>query len=349
MSGFVVAINLLSVSEAAIGILFLSAYLLSLVIYKRRRRLSIGFCFYAVGICAALAVVIVIGIYEGGSPSFVMSVYSQNYNMYFSGTQPAMGSYIKDLFLNWKTDPVTLGSLAFGYFGYAVVVAGAYLAAIRFRKGTILAYWLLISILYLGFGSISFEKYIPVLYIGPRYALMFIPPITLIVGIALAEVIRRAGRMKAPKKMAIQTASAAIGFLLVISAIADARYIDYSQLSATEPLMQIGSYINSQHAGAKVYMPYAVPLSYYVDSRHVPEMAQGYPFGSIGCETINSIDLSNGSFIVGNVTGYKSCSLSLVYSPVMESWLRNYTLFSNWGDNFYWYNVYEYSVGKNNT
>ena len=348
MSGFVIAINLLSVSEAAIGILFLSAYLLSLVIYKRRRRFSIGFCFYAIGIGAALAVIMVIGLYEGGSPSFVMSVYSQNYNTYFSGVQPAMTSYIKDLFLNWKTGP-TLGNLAFGYFGYATVAAGAYLAAIRFRKGTILAYWLLIPLFYLGFGSMSFEKYIPVLYIGPRYALMFVPPIALLVGIALAEAIRMAGRMKAPKKMAIRIASAAIGFLLVISAIANARYIDYSQLSATEPLMQIGSYVNSLHAGAKVYIPYAVPLSYYVDSMHVLEMAQGYPFGSIGCETINSMDLSNGSFIVGNVTGYKSCSLSLVYSPVMENWLRNYTLFSNWGDNFYGYNVYEYATGKNNT
>ena len=297
---------------------------------------------YFAGVGIALIIIAGIGLYEANSPLFVFNVYSHNYNTYFAMLKPAIGNYVSDILQSNPDLTSSLDNVAFGWIGYAMLICGLYLVAVRFARGVILALWFAIPFIYLGLGSISLTKYIPVFYIGPRYALAFAPAVVLIVGIAFAKLIETAMREgKSSKAVICIFVIAATSFILFTS-IKDCVFVQYSQLEATEPLIQIGAYLNNLPVNSTIYGPYAIPWTTYVDKNR-NTVVTGYPLGVIGCHNATKLfKMGAGSFLVGQVPDYKNCSMELVMTPAQLPGLRNYTMFDNWGTDFYAYNIYSY-------
>jgi asparagine N-glycosylation enzyme membrane subunit Stt3 len=343
LAGFTSAINFLSVSEAIIGLFLIATFLIATLCIKRNKPVALGLGSFILGVLLALLIIALIGVYEVNNPLYVVSVYTQNYNGF--SEHPAFSSYVGDLFQNAANK--TFDTVAFGYFGYALIICSAYLIITKFRKGIILGYWFVFSFLYLGFGSQSIHKYIPVMYVGPRYAMIFVPAICLIAGIALAKMLSDAKKKRLRVKMPAYAFVCGIIMLLGVSSLINIADINYSQLSSTLPLIQFGQYLNGLPYNSTVFGPSDIPWSTYVNhSKRI--VVSGYSSSENTCGGVTGqFGLTPGSFLVGNVADYGSCSLKLVYTPREAYWLENYTLFKNWGTSFYSYQIYEYDPSQN--
>lgn len=347
LAGFVSAINFLTISEAIIAVFFIFTYIISLLLIKKDRRLIIGLCLYVCGVILAFILIALIGVYETGNPMFVMNVYTTNLNTLFPNQTTAFFNYLGDIFPTFTTK--TLAELSFGYFGYLFAICAIYLIAIKYKKAIIIGYWYVFSFLYLSFGTQSISNYNPVLYAGPRFMLIFVPAITIIIGITFAKIIDWTKNRKPKIKFILYAMVCIIIITIFISSVANIIYINYSQLYSTEPLLQLGGYINNLPANAVVYGPVDIPWSTYVNPKR-QSVALGYSSSQTNCSGVfNTFQMPKGAFLLGNVTDYKKCSLELIYMPYAYNWLKNYTAFVPWGPNFYEYSIYEYNPTQNSS
>lgn len=344
LAGFVSAINILVVAEATIGIFMILTFLILVVLFRRSKRLTInGLGFYLLGVVIALFLVALVGIYQTGNPLFVINVYSSNFQGYV--TSPAAYSYLRALFSYGPYK--NLDTLAYGYFGFIFVLCAAYLAAARFKRGAVLYYWFVFSFLYLGFGSERYTAYSPVQYVV-RFSLILVPAITLIIGIAFAKLIQRAGKtrrlaLSVPLYALVLLALAVIAF----SSISNVIYINYSQLQSSEPLIQFGQYFTALPPNAAISGPADIPWSTYL-SQTRDFTALGYSGSQRNCSDLfNTLKPLPGTYLIGNVTDYRSCYLVVVYTPRQIPSLRNYTGFVPWGYNFYRFLIYRYEPPAN--
>ena len=314
-----------------------------LSLLRKDKKLAYGTGFYILGVLLAFLIVALIGMFVTNNPFYVINIYTKNYQTF--NMTPAFMNYINDLFnpAMWKS----FDGLAFGYFGYVFLGTALYLTCSKFKKGAIVGYWFLFSLLYLGLGSQSINRYNPVIYVGPRYALIFVPAMVLIIGIGMAKLVDEVKRRKMATKLLVYVPVAVVVILLVVSSVKNIIYINYSQLYATEPLLQFGQYLNTLPSNSTIFGPSDIPWNSYINqSRHV--VILGYSFDENTCKNVTSqFKLTSGSFFVGNVTDYVSCALQPVYTPTEVYRLRNYTLFKNWGVNFYSYKIYEYDPSSN--
>ena len=345
LAGFVSAINFLTISEAIIAVFFIFTYIILLFMIKKDKRLAIGLGIYVCGVILAFILIALIGVYETGNPMYIMNVYTTNLNTLFPNQTTAFFNYLGNIFPTFTTK--TLAELSFGYFGYLFVICAIYLIAIKYKKAIIIGYWCAFSFLYLSFGTQSISGYNPVLYAGPRFMLIFIPAITIIIGIAFAKIFDWAKNKKVKIKSIIYMALCIFIAILFISSVANIMYINYSQLYATEPLLQLGNYINNMPANAVVYGPVDIPWSAYVNPKR-SIISLGYSSSQINCSGVfSTFKMPKGAFLLGNVTNYNECSLKLIYTPLVYDQLKNYTAFVPWGPNFYGYFIYEYNPIQN--
>ncbi len=341
LAGFVSAINILSVSEAVIGLFFIASFIILIAIVKMDKKIVRSFAFYIIGVIIAFAVIAAIGMYETGSPIYVLHVYNANYNTFTEA--PAFQAYVNNLMPPFK-DPNTFNTIAYGYLGYLFIACGIYFLAIRFKKVSILGYWFVFSFLYLGFGTQSITRYIPIMYVGPRYALIFVPAMVLIIGIALAHMIDKGKTLPITQKALLACGLTVVVVFISVSSVMDVVNIQYSQLYASEPLIQIGHYLNALPSNTMMYGPVDIPWSVYLYNQSRPMAAVGYGSYQTSCsEVTNSFALPPGAIVIGNISDHSSCNLNAVYTPTTPDWLNKYTLFQNWGTSFYGYNVYGYN------
>lgn len=338
-AGFLSMINFLNVSEAIIGVFIISSALLALTILDRKKYGIASLGYYIAGAAAAAVIILLIGVLSGHGPLFVFTVYAQNYAQF--NVRPAFSTYIYNIFRIRSTDP--LGNIAFGYLGYAFLLSSIYLVYRGFRKGALIWYWFAFSLLYLGYGTMSLTHYEPVLYDGPRFFLIAAPAMALIIGIGLAELIRSAARPGMSYRVAVSAFIAAAIIALVWTSMSAIAYIGYSQLAGTEPLIQIGNYINGLPSNAVIYGPNDVPWQFYLNGTHT-YLSEWYSSQQGTCSGLmNTFKLQEGAYVVGNITDSSACGLTKVYSPTPVQWLQGYNLFSDWGTNFSDFNVYEYN------
>ena len=342
LAGFVSAINVLTISEAVIGVFFILTFIILVALLRRSKSLATrGLGFYVLGVLTAFAVVALIGMYQAGNPLFVMQVYTKNLSTLFTNQSPAFYSYLKTLFV--ASPAKNLDGLAFGYFGYLLLACAAYLIATRAKRISVLYYWFAFSFLYLGFGTQAIAKYSPVLYI-PRFMLILVPAITLIIGIAFAKLIEQARKKRnSSRAILVYAPLSLIILVLTASSISNIAFINYSQLQGTEPLLQFGQYLNALPPNAAVAGPADIPWSAYINpNRKITVL--GYSNGQKNCSgIIGTLKPLPGTFIIGNVTDFRSCQLDVVYTPRQIPWLGNYTAFEPWGPDFYTYTIYEYN------
>lgn len=338
LSGFFAAINILSVSEAAIGIFFTFTFLVILLLLKRDKKTMMGTGAYIIGIILAISIIALIGIYETGSPTYVISVYTVNFNTIYTHNPLPLFSYINTFFAHMPLK--NLDRLGYAYFGYAFVISALYLIVTKYKKAVIAGYWFAFSFLYLSFGSETFKTYSPVQYMA-RFSIIIVPATVLIIGIALAHLIQKERKHKKGLIIAYFVVGIAI-LILTISSLENVIYIGYSQLYATEPLLQIGKYLNNLPANTMILGPVDIPWSAYLKNQSRSIQNVGYGTSQQNCSGItNTFKLTSGDYLVGNVTNYSNCSLEIAYVPSAPDGLKKYTAFVPWGPNFYYYKVYK--------
>lgn len=337
LAGFVSMIAFLTISEAIIGTITFFAFLLLNALYRRKREAFEAFGLFCAGVLLAFAVIALIGIYQANSPMFVFNVYTSNFASY-NANPIAFSKYLSDMFLPGTS--MQYNALAFGYLGLAFLASAVYLLVTRYSKAAFIGFWFLFSFLYLSFGTESLTTYSPVQYLNPyqvRFALVLIPAMSLLIGIAVARLPSSLRKHGIPK-LITYSALAAVFLVIATVSINYISYLNYIQLYSIAPLLQINQYLQARPAGTMVFGPVDVPWSAYLTS-NVEALAYSRTLGT--CANVTSMfKISAGDYFVGNVTDPSACSLKIVFSPQEPSQLERYA--PGLGADFYAINVYRY-------
>jgi hypothetical protein len=352
LSGFVSAINYLSVGEALIGTLFIFLLLIANFATDRKKRSPKGIGFFLLGIAIAALVIMLIGLGVAGNPFYV----EQGYQSVLGGYNNSIpfSSYVSYIFSNSlqnffngsffsSANSAPYTSLSFGYFGVALIVAVLYLLIMKRKAALIPAAWFTVVFLYLSFGSQSMFSYVPILNMV-RYAIAAAPAIALLVGMAFADMISSTKHSAVHYRIAAYVLIAALVCILFTSSLAAIRAGDYSEYYGVLPLEQIGSFVDQLPANTLVFGPQDIPWVTYINQSRPGTNPYGYQYTETTCNSILAVfnNIKPGSYLVGNVTNATSCGLIEVFSPSKQKWLNNYTVFGHWGVNFYLTNVYKY-------
>ncbi|MCW6159974.1 MAG: glycosyltransferase family 39 protein [Candidatus Micrarchaeales archaeon] len=348
-AGFLSLINVLIVPEALIGSFFIFGWLCIDAIAKRNHRSIFQIFNFTSGAIAAILVIFALGFLISGNPLHIIDAYSANFNSY-QGTSPAFSAYYSSLFSNnlsaFAGNPhgflrnTGFNMLAYGFFGIALALSVLYLT-INYRRAAIVpAAWLIFMLLYMGFGTMSITTYIP-LILMIRYTVIFVPAIALLIGIALADIIKVAKGKIAPIAYSLVVASL---IALAVSSVIIAAYLNYSQYKTALPLLEIGGYINSLPSNTNIQGPADVPWLVYTSQNNTNSL--GYVMSENTCKNVTALfSFKPGSYFIGNLTDPSSCNMTEVFQPSYPQWLSNYTAFDNIGLNFYNVNVYKYQPG----
>jgi 4-amino-4-deoxy-L-arabinose transferase-like glycosyltransferase len=365
LSGFFGLINLLVTSEGII-ILIVPAIVLLAYLIKDRNLDSIKDAFYfALGVLAAFAIIAFIGFALFFKPLYIFSL---NFHIYSSSVspQPSFSRYVLYLFpfnlaqnfnnlilllhnegigpaynylRNWLFNASTFDYQAgqgqiIGLIGYATVLAVLYLFVRRNLSFWLPALWLVSTMLYLGYGTVSLTKYIPIGYNNVRFMLLFVPSLALIVGIAAADIVDfgkdRAKHARQPNL--IKAARYLLIFLLVattlvlfINSVLAIRFISLSEYSWIYNLIVIGKYVENLPSNATIYSNY--PIAEYARFSRTFYMLP-----------LNCSQITKGSYVVLNYneTYASKCNLVPVFQPKVPNYLLKYNLFANnsWGTFF---------------
>lgn len=364
LSGFISAICYLIVPEGALGALFIIIFLCAnALIKKRRKTLWKGAVFCLSGVVVAVTTIMLLGFVLYGQPFFIMN--ASNTGLSSFSASPGAVTYIQYMFpasffqasLESRFFPLPDGqtfagvldyidrydahTLAFGYFGLALLISAIYLVVRKEKRALVPASWFLVVFLYLGFGSQSFSKYVPVLA-SERFMILLCPAVVLLIGIALADVLDWVRKKERWVRIASYCLLLYAVLFLFITSYFSVQYIQYSQYKGVLPLMQIGKYLNGLPASSTIFGP--VDLPWYVYTNYSHSMVElNYVRTEASCNVTSIFRFASGDYFVGVLDGnYSSCGLIKVFEPTSESNLRNYTFFDHWGMNFYDTAVYRY-------
>ena len=353
LAGFVSVINYLSVSEALIGTLFIFVLLIANFAIERKRTSIKDIEFFLFGAVLAAIVIMIIGFLVAGNILYVEHGYQSVLGGY--NNPIPFSNYVGYLFSNnlqnffngsffSSADSSPYTSLRFGYFGVALIVAVLYLVIMKRKAALIPAGWFAVGFLYLGFGSQSALSYVPILDMV-RYAIVITPPMALLIGIAFADMIKSAKRSARYYRVGSCLLVSALLFILFTSSYVAIRAADYSEYSGVLPLIQIANFIDQLPPNTLVFGPQDIPWTSYINQSRSGINPYGYQYTENTCNSILSVfnNIKPNSYLIGNVTDASSCGLSIVFSPYQEESLNNYTVFHDWGTNFYLTNVYKYS------
>ncbi|MDE1855358.1 MAG: glycosyltransferase family 39 protein [Candidatus Micrarchaeota archaeon] len=362
LAGFLSAISYLAVPEGAIGALFVLLLFGVIAVMTRKKEAISGLFFGTLGSVCAFTVVILIGIVLQ-NPLAVIVAENANLNAY--STVPGFLSYLGwmlpvqfvqasllsgylpiptpqsfSLLLNY-VNRYSLESLIFGYLGFVFFLSAIYLIASNERKSLVPLFWFSFVFAYLGLGSQSLTRYLPVLTVS-RFLILLCPAIALVVGIALSKALEFSRKKRPVVRFAITFAIIYFLVLTLLNSYFSVMYIQYSQYNAMVPLIETGNYINSLSPNATITGPVDIPWDVYTNYTHA--MVQvGYARFETNCSVVQLFQMQPGYYFVGmNNSTLLSCGLAPVFTPYPVSWLRNYTLFTYWGMNFSNFAIYRY-------
>ncbi len=363
LSGFFGLIILLVTAQGIIILIVPAIVLLAYLIKDRNKAAIAKILYFAIGIALAFVIIAVLGYAAASNPLYIFSLNSHVYSA-SQMPKPQLMTYIRYLFsfnVAWNLSNILamarahsglisilqyvrywlFNASAFNYavwqtvglFGYATVIAVIYLFVRRNLRFWLPGLWFLSTLLYLGWGTVSITRYIPIDYAYSRFTLLFMPALALIMGFAAADICdfgkngheKASGTTKATR-YALNIALAAVAVVLLANSVLAIRYIDLSQFYWVYNLIAIGNYIETLPSSAIIYSNY--PIEEYSGFSHtvvfIPE---------------NCTYLSNGSYVVANYSKSfaSECNLSVVFTPpAPPRYLKNYDMFrSATGGTFY--------------
>jgi len=344
LAGFIGMINYLTVSEASLGLIFVSIVVLALFLLKRIK--LTGLVSFAVGVAIAILLILLISRAFDHSYTYIFDIYNQAYTIWWAGQVPVQGFhyYLMTMFITRaQANPVHMDyyndGTAFGYIGWLLLASLIYLAVAREKRALLPGFWVLFAFLYLSFGSQSLTKYVP-LQFENRFLLILCPAIMLTISFAIVSLYDRI------KSRSIKTvALCAITIVLIAitaSSIWTASYTLTSQYFWSEPLMQLNNFVNTLPTNAQIVTYGSYPWYLYSNYQHDTSTIYGPQFSGGGCNV--QMGFQNGEYIIGNFSPQlEQCGLQPVFQPKMPGWLENYTAFDNsptdyWGVSVYYYN-----------
>jgi len=361
LSGFFGLIILLTTSQGVI-ILIVPAIVLLAYIIKNRNADSIANLLYFVGgLFAAFAIIAALGFAASSNPLYIFTLNSQIYST-TSSPQTNFSTYINYIFpfsavsnlniifsmvhthsgiisilkylKNWLFNASAFYYITWqtvGLSGYVVVLAAIYLF-VRYKLSFWLpGLWLISTMLYLSYGTVSITRYTPIGYAYLRFVLLFMPAVALIIGMAAADILDFGkenarnksinGTTKVVKYMLI-AALAVITIVLFANSLLAIRYIELSQYNWVYNLLAIGRYVSTLPSNTIIYSNYQI--FEYSGFSHIVNFIPS-----------NCSYIEKGSYVVINYNeSYASkCNLVEVLHPVVPEYLHKYDMFTiaSWG------------------
>ncbi len=365
LSGFVAVVNFLIVPEATIG--FMISAVLVLYLLLTRRVTGPGLALFLVGSLLGAAAIMGVSQSFNGSPLYIFATDMRSFDVAY--TMQPFATYMQFMFpenvvqktlslagpalpgtyaaLLWSYFAPLGGyqQLEFGYIGYALAAAAAYLIATRERRAALPAFWFSFAFLYLSFGSQGITRYIP-LFAEQRFLVLLCPAIALLVGIAAARFASGFGRPAV--RAAAWAAVLALLAALLCSSAANIIAVDTAQYYFTEPMMQTAQYVNSLPYNATVFTTSAIEWEVFTDQAHtvLMRMRPIADAGSCG-QALSAAGAHHGDYVVDNLDApggppnLSACGLETVFSPGVPRWLLGQTLFGG-QPNFWNVAVYRY-------
>ncbi len=349
LSGFCGVIGMLVTSQSIIILPLLCLMLLYYIARPAVRRKAsasiIAALPFAAGMAAAACVVAAAGYLSGNGPLYIFTLNSGIYASNGSSA-PQIQNYLEWLFPYGIVAKVTagaadivaapslqsLGQLLYGiitldpsqpflyeagFFGYAGIISAAYLLARRQRHLALPALWLLTTLLYLSYGTVSLSSYISIGYAYPRFGLIYEPALAMLIGFGVAAFlrVRRNGLLGS----AMRGFCYGLVIILFLNSLSLIKYVNTSQYVDVVPLRQIGAYIDTLPAGSVVY-DNGIPIDAYV-TRSIRVVRLPPQFYQSNCSAITP-----GTYIVipQNISLQESCMLETVFSPHGNTTLMGY-------------------------
>ena len=340
LSGFLSFMSSLINPLAYIYVVFFLFYMVANLIYqfiKKTENKDIwALPLFILGLVTAVVVVGYINILlANGKPFYEFNMT----NYYYSGTggpdeiyytNPSLTFYIHTYFLgvlrymaNLFTIHVPIGASSYneaGLFGYAALIAAAYLIVRNDKRSRFLLIWTIFIAAYMEFGSMSITHYVPI-YKLMRFTVIVAPPLSLVIGAAMA---RFASNQK--HKKLVESSTILVLVLLFITSLP----IDYYFYSVNHNIMLVvkteaNALLHAPNiTHAQIYTPGLLQyyLEYYL--HYVNTRVFFYDNGAYGgvvlptCESIPN----NSYIIIPSVTDIAEMDMENFY-PITESWATN--------------------------
>jgi len=361
LSGFFGLIILLTTSQGVIILIVPAIVLLAYIIKNRNADSITNLLYFVGGLFAAFAIIAALGFAAGSNPLYIFTLNSQIYST-TSSPQTNFSTYINYLFpfsavsnlniifsmmhthsgiisilkylKNWLFNASAFYYITWqtvGLSGYVVVLAAIYLFVRHRLSFWLPGLWLISTMLYLSYGTVSITRYIPIGYAYLRFVLLFMPAVALIIGMAAADILDFGkenarnksinGTTKVVKYMLI-AALAVITIVLFANSVLAIRYIELSQYNWVYNLLAIGRYVSTLPSNTIIYSNY--PIFEYSGFSHIVNFIPS-----------NCSYIEKGSYVVINYNeSYASkCSLVEVLHPVVPEYLHKYDMFTiaAWG------------------
>ncbi len=361
LCGFFGLISILTTSQ---GIIILVVPIIALAFYAIKFRdlgsaFNIGY--FGFGLIIAFAVIAALGVAGGFGPFYIFTLNSdiygstpwahpqfQEYIIYvfpfgvldnasrIAGVIHATGSFSAAGAFAWKW-LFDAGSFNYpfyqtiGLFGYFGVLSALYLLLRRSNKLWLPVLWFVATLLYLSYGTVSITRYAPIGYSYSRFALMFLPALTLIIAFAIADAMdfgrdmerkkrgADAGRIKAVRYILVAVVAIGVAVLFANSILA-IRFVDLSQYEYVAPLIETANFINSLPTNATIYV-YMTPVWEYTNfSRNLPSFDPG---------SCNSIVTPSYVIEQYNETLAARCDLKPIFRVYQQQGFSSYNLFND--------------------
>ena len=349
LSGFFSMIGILVTSQSILILPVAAIALLFHIAKDRNRKALSDIGFFAYGLAVSLLVIMSFGMYAKSDPLYILTLNSNIYSS-FSGAMPQFNSYIIWLFPFGLTSAINSISAApnlqalsvslsqvinnffnvhviqyganqsDGFFGYFAALGLLYLIARGNKRVILPALWFLFTFLYLGLGTLSFSRYIPIGIAYPRLMLLYIPAMALIMGFAAANVLEFK-KAKLRDYLSVGLLAAMVAFLFLNSLLI-IRYVDLSQHAYIDPLLQISRFIGNLPTNITIYSP-PIPLSLYTDYR--------YNFTGLPPIDATCGRMRDNSYVImdPNASIESACNLEKLFAPQPNSTLSQYDLFDH--------------------
>lgn len=371
MSGFIGLLGLLAGSALNLLVfLFIIPYLLYLLLKRKDAKQFAYTSIFFAGVVLAIALILLLGYVLQSNPT---AYFKTNYSGYPNSTTPAFIEYIYLLFpLHSVSAGISKSALPFissvgystgpnviGFFGYATLISGIYLAVRRHYKALIPVAWFGLIFLYLSFGIDTWSGSW-ILYVA-RFSIILIPAMAVIIGIAFSMLIESAMAKRRTRKFPIRRTLSRVALLvvavayaiLVINALFVTHYVHQANYIMTYQWSQIAKALSTLPQNASIYLASglsgnpgynSLKSMYNIEFPSTTAYLQDYNFlewmaieayvgynANVTYTTIfsNCSDI-NGDYIIGvNTSFYEnnlpSCSnLTVYFSPALNPQLRNY-------------------------
>lgn len=353
LSGFTAWFGILSSIEEA-TILALLVLLLIFWLWESgdRRKQATHTAWFALGVLAAALLIVLISFILSGDPARIYADTISWYNISWLARShapiPAFQNVIAALFSFGASG----SSAGFGYFGYAMLPAVAYLLARRSKNAAIPALWFVVTFLFLSFGSSSLIGYHFIQY-KIRYMLIFVPALVLILGLGTDKVI--ADMKMTRQKLEKHGRRITIGIvllgasLLMANSVLLIQYNQYVNHADMYPIMNISQSLLALPAGTPVYVNLYLTyqLQFYMDyannleSYMITPPPCGFLVGGASNLTVTGgallrSNISRGSLMVDSqdLVLNQSCeTFEPQLDPALPEWLSQYRVDYNysWG------------------